>query len=261
MLALSLLLLSLCGLPASARGIHTRDSALQYKRQTATCRSTYGADSEPCGGADSGFCFNPKEGQTCCATDSGFCDAGRYCAPVPGFCCLEGEDIETCAKKAGLEVPLSASNATATSASTSTSVSMSMSMSMATSTSSATLGASDITTVSGPTETVVPILKQSVAVTATATQVQNVTCAFATTTNPIMTPAAAEPTMLFASMAPTITTPATPAVQAVPTSKSNTNGTSTSHPLVAVSFAVKRTCTSAGLMKIIMAMAASIIFC
>ncbi|KAI1760982.1 hypothetical protein GGR53DRAFT_525564 [Hypoxylon sp. FL1150] len=263
MLALSLLLLPLCGLPVSARGIYTRDSLLQYKRQTATCESTYGAGSEPCGSEDSGFCFSPSQGQTCCATDSGFCDAGRYCAPVAGFCCLEGEDLETCAKNAGFELPLSASSASASaSAAATTAISTFMTSAMATTSTSASLmalGSSEVVTVSGPTETVVPILKQSPV--ATMTEIQNVTCGFATVSNSMTTPAAAMPSIMSASPFPVMTIPTTPNVQSVPTAVSNSNGTSpTTHPLVEVSFAVRRTCTSIGVTRMVAVIAASVMF-
>ncbi|KAI6093342.1 hypothetical protein F4821DRAFT_79622 [Hypoxylon rubiginosum] len=254
MLALSLLLLPLCGLSVSARGIHTRDSLLQYKRQTATCESTYGAGSEPCGGEDSGFCFSPSQGQTCCATDSGFCDAGRYCAPVAGFCCLEGEDLETCAKNAGFEVPLSASSASTPAAATATSMTSTMA---STSASLAPLGSSEVVTVPGPTETVIPILKQSTM--ATMTQMQNVTCGFAAAATSMTTPPAAGSSMMSASPFPTMTIPTTPNVQSVPTAISNTNGTSPTHPLVEVSFAVRQTCTSAGLTRMVAVIAALIV--
>lgn len=63
MLALSLLLL----LPACGYAFpyerYGRDLGLHYKRQTATCDSTYGEGSEPCGGDDSTYCFNPNQGQ------------------------------------------------------------------------------------------------------------------------------------------------------------------------------------------------------
>ncbi|KAI1779508.1 hypothetical protein F4818DRAFT_436814 [Hypoxylon cercidicola] len=246
MLALSLLLLPLCGLPVSARGIFARDSLLRYKRQTATCESTYGAGSEPCGGDGdaSGFCFSPNQGQSCCAIDSGFCDAGRYCAPVAGFCCLEGEDLETCAKNAGFELPISVSNATVRA------------------TYPAALQTPEVTTIPGPTKTIIPILKQSSSAMATATAIvmQNVTCEFATSANSMMMPVAATPSILSASTVPTLTVPTTAAVQSVPTAISNTNGTSPSHPLVEVSFAVRRACTSVGLMRMVAVIAASIVF-
>lgn len=45
--------------------------------------------------------------QSCCQTDFGFCGAGTYCAPVAGFCCLDGEDLVTCATKGGFTLPAS----------------------------------------------------------------------------------------------------------------------------------------------------------
>ncbi|KAJ9155882.1 hypothetical protein NKR19_g4331 [Coniochaeta hoffmannii] len=75
------------------------------KRDLLTCEQTYGANWIQCGDAGSTFCYNPSEGQTCCAQDAGYCDAGTWCAPVPGFCCLDGEDAAACAREAGFELP------------------------------------------------------------------------------------------------------------------------------------------------------------
>ncbi|KAI0385845.1 hypothetical protein F5Y04DRAFT_276368 [Hypomontagnella monticulosa] len=120
MLGLSLVLVLYCGLLVSAREQYARISFSLQKRETASCEQTYGAGSQPCGEAASMFCFNPNLGQSCCATDSGFCGEGKYCAPVAGYCCLEGEDIETCAQNAGFAVPGSASNTSSTAAAGST---------------------------------------------------------------------------------------------------------------------------------------------
>ncbi|KAI0863088.1 hypothetical protein F4860DRAFT_522644 [Xylaria cubensis] len=86
------------------------------KRQLMSCEYTYGNGSIPCGGPESTWCYNPGLGQTCCQ-DSGFCDTGSYCAPVAGYCCLEDEDLATCAKNAGFDLPSSAVGHTATSTS------------------------------------------------------------------------------------------------------------------------------------------------
>ncbi|KAI0013397.1 hypothetical protein F4779DRAFT_390826 [Xylariaceae sp. FL0662B] len=84
-------------------------AAFPHKRQAKTCEQSWGAGWKQCGGQDSTFCFNPDHGQSCCAKDSGYCDAGKYCAPVAGYCCFEGEDLATCAKNAGFKLPSSES--------------------------------------------------------------------------------------------------------------------------------------------------------
>ncbi|KAI1734237.1 hypothetical protein F4680DRAFT_358205 [Xylaria scruposa] len=86
------------------------------KRQLMSCESTYGSGSTPCGGPESTQCYNPSMGQTCCQ-DSGYCDSGSYCAPVAGYCCLNGEDLATCARNAGFDLPSSAVGHMATSTS------------------------------------------------------------------------------------------------------------------------------------------------
>ncbi|KAK3986690.1 hypothetical protein QBC44DRAFT_332843 [Cladorrhinum sp. PSN332] len=71
-----------------------------------SCEETYGEDWAVCGDANSSrFCFNPVMGQSCCAVDNGFCEEGTWCAPVAGYCCLDSEDLETCASNAGFELP------------------------------------------------------------------------------------------------------------------------------------------------------------
>ncbi|RKU42724.1 hypothetical protein DL546_004007 [Coniochaeta pulveracea] len=75
------------------------------RRDLLTCEQTYGSGWTPCGAADSTFCYNPSEGQTCCPEDAGYCDAGAYCAPVAGFCCLYSEDFGTCADNSGFQLP------------------------------------------------------------------------------------------------------------------------------------------------------------
>ncbi|KAK4231784.1 hypothetical protein QBC38DRAFT_439797 [Podospora fimiseda] len=71
-----------------------------------SCEETYGEDWIVCGGARSSrSCFNPTMGQSCCAVDNGYCEEGTWCAPVAGYCCLDSEDLETCAKNAGFELP------------------------------------------------------------------------------------------------------------------------------------------------------------
>ncbi|KAI1142710.1 hypothetical protein F5Y05DRAFT_365862 [Hypoxylon sp. FL0543] len=114
MLVIPLMLLLWFGLFAAAQEKYARISAVQLKRETVTCEQTYGNGSQPCGGSESTYCFNPSDGQSCCATDNGFCGSGKYCAPVAGYCCLEGEDLETCAKNAGFALPGSISNTSST---------------------------------------------------------------------------------------------------------------------------------------------------
>ncbi|KAI1083300.1 hypothetical protein F5B20DRAFT_577682 [Whalleya microplaca] len=117
----SLLLLSpSIGLFVFANEKYAPVSVIQHKRQAATCETTYGAGSKQCGGSDSTFCYNPDQGQTCCAKDSGFCDAGKYCAPVAGYCCHEGEDLATCAKNAGFVLPSSEATSASTAPAAST---------------------------------------------------------------------------------------------------------------------------------------------
>ncbi|KAI1757294.1 hypothetical protein F4782DRAFT_526053 [Xylaria castorea] len=112
-----LLLVPAFGLVAQAIESYSPISVPHPKRQLMTCEHTYGNGSLPCGGPESTWCFNPGLGQTCCQ-DSGFCDSGSYCAPVAGYCCLKDEDLATCAKHAGFDIPSSAIEHTTTGAST-----------------------------------------------------------------------------------------------------------------------------------------------
>jgi hypothetical protein len=73
------------------------------KRQLMTCEQTYGSGSINCGAST--FCYNPAAGQSCCQVDFGYCDKGSYCAPVAGFCCLENESLQDCARLAGFDLP------------------------------------------------------------------------------------------------------------------------------------------------------------
>ncbi|OTA92062.1 hypothetical protein M434DRAFT_12683 [Hypoxylon sp. CO27-5] len=145
-----------CGHLVVAQEKYARISVMQLKRETASCEQTYGNGSQPCGGPESTFCFNPSSGQSCCATDSGFCGSGKYCAPVAGYCCHEGEDLATCARNAGFALPDSVSNTSSTDASESV----------------------QTATVGGPTLTVVPFLKES-SVPATE-EIQDDPCSFPT---------------------------------------------------------------------------------
>ncbi|KAI0164721.1 hypothetical protein GGR57DRAFT_209735 [Xylariaceae sp. FL1272] len=78
---------------------------LSQRQATLSCAETYGNGSIPCGAADSGLCFNPSLGQTCCPLDNGFCGKGTYCAPVAGYCCAESEDLQACARNRGFALP------------------------------------------------------------------------------------------------------------------------------------------------------------
>jgi len=94
------------GLLASAadQGLYA-PVALTSKRAVMSCEQTYGAGSVSCGNSNTSMCYNPSQGQSCCATDNGYCEKGQFCAPVAGFCCVEGEDLAGCAKNAGFTLP------------------------------------------------------------------------------------------------------------------------------------------------------------
>ncbi|KAK3903080.1 hypothetical protein C8A05DRAFT_33194 [Staphylotrichum tortipilum] len=70
-----------------------------------SCEETYGTGWERCGDQTSRLCYSPAFGQSCCEVDNGHCGKGTWCAPVAGYCCLDGEDLETCARNAGFELP------------------------------------------------------------------------------------------------------------------------------------------------------------
>ncbi|KAK4181023.1 hypothetical protein QBC36DRAFT_342407 [Triangularia setosa] len=71
-------------------------------QQFMSCKRTYGPGWETCGNeTTSRFCYSSEQGQSCCAVDNGYCERGTWCAPVAGYCCLDGEDLETCARNAG----------------------------------------------------------------------------------------------------------------------------------------------------------------
>ncbi|KAK4461247.1 hypothetical protein QBC42DRAFT_330250 [Cladorrhinum samala] len=74
--------------------------------QSMSCEETYGEDWTVCGDViSSRFCYNPFMEQSCCAVDNGYCEEGTWCAPVAGYCCLDSEDLETCARNAGFDIP------------------------------------------------------------------------------------------------------------------------------------------------------------
>ncbi|KAK4042446.1 hypothetical protein C8A01DRAFT_13952 [Parachaetomium inaequale] len=76
-------------------------------RQYMSCEETYGNLWTTCGGGrqNSRSCYSPALGQSCCLVDNNYCDKGTWCAPVVGYCCLDSEDLETCARNAGFELP------------------------------------------------------------------------------------------------------------------------------------------------------------
>ncbi|KAI1101108.1 hypothetical protein F4804DRAFT_335586 [Jackrogersella minutella] len=209
MLVIPFLVLAWCGLFVFAQEKYVRVSVTQQrKREAASCEQTYGNGSQSCGGVGSTFCFNPSSGQSCCAADNGFCDSGKYCAPVAGYCCLEGEDLATCAQNAGFALPDSASNTTSTGAA----------------------AVADVTTISSPTITVIPFLKETSV--PTSVDIQDDPCS-----PDVETEAGAFPK------------PEANSTTSVPTVVSHTNATAP--PLVQVSFTERRVGTSAGLMVIV----------
>ncbi|KAK1834876.1 hypothetical protein QBC39DRAFT_368954 [Podospora conica] len=79
---------------------------LAARSDLMSCEETYGGGWIPCGDEQSSkFCYSPLLNQSCCATDNGYCDVGTYCAPVAGHCCIDGEDLATCALNAGFQLP------------------------------------------------------------------------------------------------------------------------------------------------------------
>ncbi|KAH6853391.1 hypothetical protein B0I37DRAFT_409564 [Chaetomium sp. MPI-CAGE-AT-0009] len=74
-------------------------------RQYMSCRETYGEGWRTCGSWTSRSCYSPDLGHSCCNVDNNYCEAGTWCAPVAGYCCLDTEDLETCARNAGFELP------------------------------------------------------------------------------------------------------------------------------------------------------------
>ncbi|KAK0631856.1 hypothetical protein B0T14DRAFT_13565 [Immersiella caudata] len=75
------------------------------RRQFISCQETYDESWIPCGDERSPFCYSPALGQSCCKTDNGYCDVGTHCAPLAGHCCLDHEDLASCAMNAGFELP------------------------------------------------------------------------------------------------------------------------------------------------------------
>ncbi|KAJ1331268.1 hypothetical protein MN608_04727 [Microdochium nivale] len=86
------------------RSVHAERSPAE-EEQILSCTETYGSGSMACGKPELKLCFNPGAGESCCGMDGGFCKAGWHCAPVPSYCCKDGEDLETCARNAGFQLP------------------------------------------------------------------------------------------------------------------------------------------------------------
>jgi len=69
----------------------------------ATCREACGGGATECG--PNGYCYDPTLGETCCGDSGYYCSAGKYCAPVVGYCCLNGETAEQCAARLTFSLP------------------------------------------------------------------------------------------------------------------------------------------------------------
>lgn len=94
--------------------------------------------------------------QTCCADDSGYCDGGTYCAPVAGYCCVNGEDFGTCAENSGFELPTSLSSTWTTTVTRTTTVTLPqqvLTTSTGVITATITCSAADVTIAAQPTIT------------------------------------------------------------------------------------------------------------
>ncbi|KAA8648444.1 hypothetical protein EYZ11_000379 [Aspergillus tanneri] len=61
----------------------------------------------------SGICYNPNEGQTCCPGGKYACPSGSFCLQDP-YCCPNGLDPETCAKRYGITLTPSSPEPTET---------------------------------------------------------------------------------------------------------------------------------------------------
>ena len=113
---------------------------LPAQEQILSCTETYGPGSQVCGRPELKLCFNAGAGESCCGMDGGFCKAGWHCAPVASFCCKDGEDLETCARNAGFQLPsVSAINGVTNTTSPSSSAQV-LPISFGASNSSATVG-------------------------------------------------------------------------------------------------------------------------
>ncbi|KAL3449061.1 hypothetical protein BJX65DRAFT_274006 [Aspergillus insuetus] len=62
------------------------------------------ADWPMCG--DSGICYNPDEGQTCCPGGTDACPSSSYCFLEP-YCCPDSMDAKACAHEYGLALTTS----------------------------------------------------------------------------------------------------------------------------------------------------------
>lgn len=80
--------------------------------QGETCADAFGAGSVDCNGT----CYNPNEGDTCCAGngDAYPCPNNSFCL-IDGLCCPDGLPAETCAAQNGVTLPQGFSTDTASS--------------------------------------------------------------------------------------------------------------------------------------------------
>ncbi|KAF2815006.1 uncharacterized protein BDZ99DRAFT_515767 [Mytilinidion resinicola] len=70
----------------------------------ATCREACGGGATECGSSGN-YCYDPTLGETCCGDSGYYCAAGKYCAPIDGYCCFDGETPEQCAVRQTLTFP------------------------------------------------------------------------------------------------------------------------------------------------------------
>ncbi|KAK1827329.1 hypothetical protein QBC39DRAFT_362098 [Podospora conica] len=96
-------------------GVYTSSNASLMRRQSGyhpefntcgtgtTCTEACGSGFETClaVGSSALFCYNPRDGQTCCPGGSGrSCDAGYYCArdeKARVWCCQDDMSLDQCA--------------------------------------------------------------------------------------------------------------------------------------------------------------------
>ncbi|KAF2501258.1 hypothetical protein BU16DRAFT_194698 [Lophium mytilinum] len=69
-----------------------------------TCREACGGGATECGSSGT-YCYDPTLGETCCGDSGYYCAAGKYCAPIDGYCCFNGETPEQCAVRQTLTFP------------------------------------------------------------------------------------------------------------------------------------------------------------
>ncbi|KAH6634050.1 hypothetical protein B0J18DRAFT_6988 [Chaetomium sp. MPI-SDFR-AT-0129] len=100
---------ALCAAVLGGEGKKTSLGRLTEKlgtmREYRSCEETYGMGWATCGGSNSGSCYSPALGHSCCDVDNRYCRKGTWCAPVAGYCCLDNEDLVTCARNARFKPP------------------------------------------------------------------------------------------------------------------------------------------------------------